>query len=283
MGKFIGKVFEVGKKSLFVKSKICGYDTGRRVKMDMISVDYRGSVMLAKFNRGVTNALNPEFFQELGEVLQRAESDATVRGLVLGSSNEKFFSIGLDIPDLYALDREDFRDFFRVFSRVCMDLYTLPKPTVAAITGHALAGGCILALCCDWRFIAEGRKLMGLNEVKLGVPVPYLADRVLHALAGVRYARKMMEGGDFYAPAEAMKMGVVDEVLPVEEVENKALAQAEKLGSLPETGYGMIKRNRVKTIVAEVLARETEMERYFIESWYSEAVRERLREAMEKF
>lgn len=58
--------------------------------MDMISVDYRGSVMLAKFNRGVTNALNPEFFQELGEVLQRAESDATVRGLVLGSPNEKF-------------------------------------------------------------------------------------------------------------------------------------------------------------------------------------------------
>jgi len=251
--------------------------------MDMISVDCRGSVMLAKFNRGVTNALNPEFVQELGEVLQRVESDVTVRGLVLGSSNEKFFSIGLDIPDLYPLDREDFRDFLRVFNRVCMDLYTLPKPTVAAITGHALAGGCILALCCDWRFIAEGRKLMGLNEVKLGVPVPYLADRVLHALAGVRHARKMMEGGDFYAPAEALEMGMVDEVLPVEEVVNRALAHAEKLGSLPKTGYGMIKRNRVETTVTEVLARETEMERYFIESWYSEAVRERLREAMEKF
>ncbi|MBW2158053.1 MAG: enoyl-CoA hydratase/isomerase family protein, partial [Deltaproteobacteria bacterium] len=209
--------------------------------------------------------------------------DVTVRGLVLGSSNEKIFSIGLDIPDLYPLDREDFRDFLRVFNRVCMDLYTLPKPTVAAITGHALAGGCILALCCDWRFIAEGRKLMGLNEVKLGVPVPYLADRVLHALAGVRHARKMMEGGDFYAPAEALEMGMVDEVLPVEEVVNRALAHAEKLGSLPKTGYGMIKRNRVETTVTEVLARETEMERYFIESWYSEAVRERLREAMEKF
>jgi len=251
--------------------------------MDMISVDYRGSVMLAKFNRGVTHALNPEFVQELGEVLQRVKSDAAVCGLVLGSSNEKFFSIGLDIPDLYALDREDFRDFFRVFNRVCMDLYTLPKPTVAAITGHALAGGCILALCCDWRFIAEGRKLMGLNEVKLGVPVPYLADRVLHALAGVRHARKVMEGGDFYAPAEALEIGMVDEVLPVEEVVNKALAHAEKLGSLPETGYGTIKQNRVETTVAEVLARETEKERYFIESWYSEAVRERLREAMEKF
>ena len=251
--------------------------------MEMISVDYRGSVMLARFNRGVTNALNSEFVQALDEVLQRVKSDAGVSGLVLASSNEKFFSIGLDIPDLYPLEREDFRDFFRVFNRVCMDLYTLPKPTVAAITGHALAGGCILALCCDWRFIAEGRKLMGLNEVKLGVPVPYLADRVLHALAGVRHARKIMECGDFYAPAEALEMGMVDEVLPVEAVVNNALAHAEKLGSLPGAAYGMIKQNRVETTAAEVLAGETEKERYFIESWYSEAVRERLREAMEKF
>ncbi len=251
--------------------------------MEIISVDYRGSVMFAKFNRGVTNALNSEFVQALDEVLQKVKNDAAVRGLVLGSSNEKFFSIGLDIPGLYELNREDFRDFFRVFNRVCMDLYTLPKPTVAAITGHALAGGCILALCCDWRFIAEGRKLMGLNEVKLGVPVPYLADRMLHALSGVRHARKVMEGGDFYPPAEALEMGMVDEVLPVEEVVNKALEQTEKLGALPGAAYGMIKRNRVETTVAEVLARETEKERYFIESWYSEAVRERLREAMEKF
>lgn len=251
--------------------------------MEMISVDYRGSVMLARFNRGVTNALNPEFVQALDGVFQRVKSDAGVSGLVLASSNEKFFSIGLDIPDLYPLEREDFRDFFRVFNRVCMDLYTLPKPTVAAITGHALAGGCILALCCDWRFIAEGRKLMGLNEVKLGVPVPYLTDRVLHALAGVRYARRIMECGDFYAPAEALEMGMVDQVLPVEEVVNNAIAHAEKLGSLPGAAYGMIKQNRVETTAAEVLAGETEKERYFIESWYSEAVRERLREAMEKF
>jgi len=251
--------------------------------MEMISVDYRGSVMLARFNRGVTNALNSEFVQALDEVLQRVKSDAGVSGLVLASSNEKFFSIGLDIPDLYPLEREAFRDFFRVFNRVCMDLYTLPKPTVAAITGHALAGGCILALCCDWRFIAEGRKLMGLNEVKLGVPVPYLADRVLHALAGVRYARRIMECGDFYTPAEALEMGMVDQVLPVEAVVNNALEHAEKLGSLPGAAYGMIKQNRVETTAAEVLAGEAKKERYFIESWYSEAVRERLREAMEKF
>ena len=124
---------------------------------------------------------------------------------------------------------------------------------------------------------------MGLNEVRLGVPVPYLADRVLHGLAGGRHARKVLEGGDFHAPSELLEMGMVDEVLPVEAVVDKAIEHAEKLGSLPEGAYGMIKQNRVEKTAAEVLAGEMEKERYFIESWYSEPVRERLREAMEKF
>ena len=206
-----------------------------------------------------------------------------MHGLVLGSSNEKFFSIGFDLPELFDLNRDDFRDFFRLFNQVCLNLYTLPKPTVAAITGHATAGGCILALCCDYRFIAEGRKLMGLNEVKLGAPVPYLADRLLHALAGVRYARDMMESGEFYPPEEMLGMGVVDDVLPMKEVDEKAIAQVEKLGSMPGSGYGIIKQNRVEVITADVLAQEADKEQYFIECWYSEETREQLRAALEKF
>jgi len=251
--------------------------------METIKVDYYEGVVFARLNRGVTNALNLELLQEFGDFLQRVGSDSAVRGIVLASTNEKFFSIGLDIPELYGLNRDDFREFFRFFNKICMDLYTLPKPTVAAISGHATAGGCILALCCDYRLIAKGRKLMGLNEIKLGVPVPYLADRVLHALAGVRYAREMMESGEFYAPEKALDMGIVDEVLPMGELAEKAIAQAKKLGSQPENAYRMIKQNRVETVKAEVLAREKEKERYFIESWYLEEVRERLRGAIMKF
>ena len=251
--------------------------------MKTISIDYHGKVMLARLNRNVTNALNTECVRELSNVLRQAKSEAAVHGLVLGSSNEKFFSIGFDLPELFDLNRDDFRDFFRLFNQVCLNLYTLPKPTVAAITGHATAGGCILALCCDYRFIAEGRKLMGLNEVKLGAPVPYLADRLLHALAGVRYARDMMESGEFYPPEEMLGMGVVDDVLPMKEVDEKAIAQVEKLGSMPGSGYGIIKQNRVEVITADVLAKEADKEQYFMDCWYSEKTREQLRAALEKF
>ena len=240
-------------------------------------------MVLARLNRGVTNALNLAYVEGLGEVIQQVRGDPDVRALVVASSNDKFFSIGFDIPELFELNRDRFGGFYRAFNRACLDLYTLPKPTVAAITGHAIAGGCILALCCDYRFIAEGRKLMGLNEVKLGVPVPYLGDRVLHVLSGTRQARRVMESGEFYGPEESLEMGMVDQVWPLEQVVDQAVEKAEALGSLPGTAYGMIKRNRVEVVEAEVVARKEEKEGAFIECWYSDEARERLREAMEKF
>jgi enoyl-CoA hydratase/carnithine racemase len=164
--------------------------------MEMVSVEQHGWVTLVKLNHGVTNALNPKVVYELEAILRRVREDEAVKGLVLASSNEKFFSIGFDIPELFEMNREDFKWFYRSFNGICMDLFTLPKPTVAAMTGHAIAAGCILALCCDYRFMAQGHKLMGLNEVKLGLPVPYFPDRLLHAPAGIRRAREMMESGN---------------------------------------------------------------------------------------
>jgi len=198
--------------------------------MTQITVESRGSVVLARLSRGVTNALDLACVEELAEVIQQVRGAPDVRALVVASSNDKFFS-----------------------------------------------------MCCDYRFIAEGRKLMGLNEVKLGVPVPYVADRVLHALVGARQARRVMEGGEFYGPEESLEMGMVDQVWPLERVVEEAVEKAEALGSLPGTAYGMIKRNRVEAVEAEIAAWREEKEGAFIECWYSDEARERLREAMDKF
>jgi len=251
--------------------------------METISVEHHGKVLFAKLNNGVTNALNPTVVGELKAVLKQVKTDAGIDGLVLGSSNEKFFSIGFDIPELIEMNSDDFRGFYRVFNQVCLDLFTLPKPTVAAIAGHAIAGGCILTMCCDYRFIAKGHKLMGLNEVKLGLPVPYLPDRLLHAIAGVCKAREIMESGKLYPSNEALEMGIVDKILPIENVVTTAIEHADMLGSLPRVGYEMIKQNRVEVIEEQVMVRQNEKEAYFIESWYSDEARKCLIEAMKKF
>jgi enoyl-CoA hydratase/carnithine racemase len=251
--------------------------------MDMIGVETRDQVAIVRLDRPITNAINMQLVGELAEALEGVKQDGDVHGLVLRSSNDKFFSIGFDIPQLFDLTREDFRSFYQAFNRMCLDLYTLPKPTVGAITGHAIAGGCILALCCDYRFIAQGRKLMGLNEIKLGVPVPYVADCVLRHLVGVRNGRDAMDSGEFYGPEELSRMGLVDQVWPLEQVLPQAVEKAGLLGALPQQAFAMIKRNRVEVVEAQVRARLEERERFFVERWYADETRGRLREAMEKF
>jgi enoyl-CoA hydratase/carnithine racemase len=251
--------------------------------MKTIHTDRQGGVATVTLDRGVTNALDLKRVEALAERLQALRRDPEVRGLVLSSANDKFFSIGFDIPQLYDLPQPGFKTFFQAFNRLCLDLYTFPKPTIAAITGHAIAGGCILALCCDYRFIAQGRKLMGLNEIKLGVPVPYPADCILRHLVGVRHARDMLDTGEFYQPEQLLAMGMVDRVLPLEDVLPESIEKARVLGAMPPAAFAMIKHNRVQTVQTQILSRLEEKEQFFIECWYSQTARQRLKQAIEKF
>ncbi len=251
--------------------------------METIRTEKHDGVAVVTLNRGTTNAINRQLVDELTDTLGQLKNETQVRGVVLGSANEKFFSIGFDIPQLFELNRDEFGSFYRAFNRLCIDLYTLPKPTVVAMTGHATAGGCILALCCDYRFIAEGRKLMGMNEIKLGVPVPYPIDLIFRQLVGVRIAREVVDSGEFYPPEKLIQMGMVDQVLPLEQVLPESMEKARLLGSYRQEAFEMIKRNRTEAVEGDILARLKEREGFFIECWYSDEVRKRLKEAMEKF
>lgn len=251
--------------------------------MKMISIERHGKVSVLKLNRGTTNALNLQLVTCLAENLSSVRTDPKVLGLVMCGSNDKFFSIGFDIPELIQLKKKDFKVFYQAFNQVCLYLYTFPKPTIAAISGHAVAGGCILALCCDYRLIAEGRRLMGLNEIKLGVPVPYPGDRILQQIVGTPNAREIMSTGEFYLPEESLQKGMVDQVLRQDEVLVRSIEKAEKLGEHPQKAFTVIKRNRVEMVEAQIRANLREKEHTFIECWYSEDAHERLREAIEKF
>ncbi len=249
----------------------------------MIDIAYHDTVAVVKLARSVTNALSLEHVERLARALDDVKSNPEVRGLVLAGSNDKFFSIGFDIPRLIDLSRKDFGIFYRTFNQLCLQLLVLPKPTVAAIAGHAIAGGCVLVLCCDYRFIAEGRKLMGLNEIKLGVPVPYPADCILRDLVGNRNARDVMEKGEFYQAEESLGIGMVDRVLALEEVLEKSIEKARLLGSMPREAYGVIKQNRVAPIERKIAAHGEEREKLFLDCWFSGEARLRLKKAMENF
>ena len=250
---------------------------------EFVTIEHQNQVAILKLNQGVTNAINGDLVQALDSALKSQAADLAVRGMVLTSSNNKFFSIGLDIPNLFALDEKDFRSFYQSFNRMCLSMLTTSKPLVVGITGHAIAGGCILSLCCDYRFISEGRKLIGLNEIKLGVPVPYVADCILRKLIGHRLARDVMDSGGFLEPEEAHRLGMVDRILPVEEVVSQSAEKAGELSSDSLEAFALIKSARVYALEREITAQLAEREDAFIKCWFSEDARMHLKDAISKY
>lgn len=252
-------------------------------KLKMINIELSEDVGVLKLNRGVTNAINLELINEIAANLEKIRHDPEIHSVVFSSSNNKFFAIGFDIPELIELSQRDFEVFYRSYNRLCLDLYSFPKPTIAALTGHAIAGGCILALCCDYRIIVDGRKLMGLNEIKLGVPVPYPGDCILRQIVGPRIAQEITYTGDFYPSEELLQMGMVDKVLPLKQVLSESIEKAKFLGSLPQEAFTIIKRNRIEIVEAQILKYLAEKEQSFLKHWFSDEARKRLKEAIKKF
>jgi len=249
----------------------------------MISSERIGSVQLVKLNRNITNALNLALINTLIKTFEKIKHADKICSLVLSSSNDKFFSIGWDIPELFKLNEKDFRHFFRKFHKLCMDLYMFPKPTIAAISGHAVAAGCILAVCCDYRYIADSKKLMGLNNLRNGIPLPILADSILKSVVGNKNARDIVDSGEFYESEKALCKGLVDAMIPLKQLMTESIRKAEKIGSLPQQAFTVIKKNRVETIQQYIQDRLEKNEQDFIDCWFSEGTRKLLKKAIAKF
>jgi len=250
---------------------------------EFVTIEHQNQIAILKLHHGVPNAISGDLVHALDSALKSQEADPDVLGMVLTSANNKFFSIGLDIPNLFALSEKEFRSFYQSFNQMCLGILTTTKPLVAGITGHAIAGGCILTLCCDYRFISEGRKLIGLNEIKLGVPVPYVADCILRKLIGHRLARDVIDSGGFLAPEEAHRLGMVDRILPMEEVVSQAVEKAGELSSDSLEAFALIKSSRVYALKREITAQLAEREDAFIKCWFSKDARVRLKDAISKY
>ncbi len=124
---------------------------------------------------------------------------------------------------------------------------------------------------------------MGLNEIKLGVPVPYTADCILRDLIGSQRGRDVLELGEFYPSEQLLRLGMVDQVMPSDEVLSASIEKVKTLGEMPNAAYAIIKENRVKPVEAKILAGYEGKKNQFIECWYSPEGRKRLEEAIEKF
>ncbi len=248
--------------------------------MSTITIEERGQVAVLRLTNGVTNAISPDLVNECAEGLKQIQKER--KALVLAGGS-KFFSMGFDLPTLLKVEREAMFAFWKAFNDFTFDLFTSPVPTVCAMEGHTIAGGTILALCCDFRLAADLPKKIGLNEIKLGVPVPYLPDLILRHLVGDRMATEILYYGEFMTMTEAKDIQLVDRLVAPEQLEEEAMKEAARLAELPASAFRAMKRNRIEGIRFRYEKHNEEKSREFLDCWFSDSTRERLRKAARNF
>lgn len=200
----------------------------------MIEPVEHGPVLELRLARPPANALSPQLIGELEASIAMAPGQGA--GAVVLSGRPGLFSAGLDVPLFVALDREAVRVAWRAFFALMRAIALAPIPVACALTGHAPAGGCVLALASHWRVMAEGPFKIGLNEVAVGVRVPGPIWSVARHVVGDRRAEHLCTSAGLFESAVAHAMGLVDELAPPEEVVPRAIDWARgQLALPPET------------------------------------------------
>jgi enoyl-CoA hydratase/carnithine racemase len=248
--------------------------------MQNVVLGIKGGIANLRLANGVTNAISPALVAEAAAAVEKVKAEAD--GLVI-TGGEKFFTIGWELPSLLQLDRQGMTDFYRNFNNLILDIFTLPMPTVCAVGGHAAGGGNIFALAGDYRFMAEGRKLIGLNEINIGLPIPYLTQLMLWQVVGDRIARDIAYGGDLNSAEHACQIGLVDEVFSAEELEQKAIEKVTTLAQKPGSGFAQMKDVRVEQVRQQYAEKGPEQDEIFINIFFQPEVQALLKMAAEKF
>ena len=205
----------------------------------MITVERSGSTAVLRMAYGKVNALDVEMCQAIPETLKKVFEEGH-RAVVL-TADGPVFSAGVDLFRI--LDGgPDYTDrLVGTLSEALLALFRFPLPVVAAVNGHAIAGGAVIACACDYRVAADGPTRIGVSELAVGVPYPLSALEIVRYATG-SHAEEVIFTARTYAPAEARERGFVHEVVPAEEVLSRAMATAEALGNVPSAAYQVTKQ-----------------------------------------
>lgn len=222
--------------------------------MSTTKLSFRENYAIIELNRPKAHAINRRLVNELREELDKLENSEHVEGAVLTASGN-IFCAGLDLVELYDYDETTMDEFWQDFGLLMKDMVGFPKPLIAAVNGHAPAGGCVLAMCCDYRFMAEGNGRIGLNEVPVGVVLPKPIVELARHVVGDARATDMIFHGALLLPQEAGAFGLVHATVPPEELVSRAEEKLQSWLALPREPW-----RRAKAALREPLLNAMDIE-----------------------
>ena len=250
--------------------------------MSKIALEREGPLAVLRLKKARANAIDRTLLQDLVEASRELAADESVTGVLLASAHPRVFCPGLDLIALQNVDRAELESFMVLFAEAIQTLFGLEKPLVAALGGHAVAGGCVLALTADLRILSAENAQMGLNEVQVGVPLPWTVTQLLQfALPPPALARIALDGCNC-ADQEALQTGLAQELAPPDGFEEHCLERLASLASRESGAFGLTKRFLRESTLQRMREGEPERLPLFLDAWFSAGSQERIQAQIAK-
>jgi Delta3-Delta2-enoyl-CoA isomerase len=247
----------------------------------MITVSNHGPIRELRLNRPPVNALSPELIAALREAIERAQSEGARAAVISGPTG--MFTAGLDLPLLLSFDRTGMERLWRELYAMMKAIATSTIPICAALTGHAPAGGTVIALFCDYRIAASGDFKLGLTEVQAGIPLPPVILYGLRRQVGPRQAERLGVPGVMLTPDQALSVGLVDELVAPDKVVERAIEWCKQLVALPPNAM-FATRRRARADLAVLFERASDEELLVVlDAWFTSETQTTLQALVERF
>ncbi len=221
----------------------------------MLHVTDRNGVTILRLEHGKAHALDLELARAVTERLGELERDPALRALVLTGTGS-IFSAGVDLYRLLDGGPSYVREFVPALAGTFLHLFAFSRPVIAAINGHAIAGGCVLAAACDFRLMARGNARIGVPELRVGVPFPLVGVEILRFATSTAHLQELLYQGKTYRVDEATARGLVDEVVAPERLIERACEVAELFAAEPAARFRITKR-QLRAPALESIRRHT--------------------------
>ena len=205
----------------------------------VIEIEERGEIAVFRMEHGKANAFDLEFCEAITRHLEELVQ-SSLRGLVITGQGQ-IFSAGVDLPRVLEGGLAYLRSFLPALKKAFETLFCFPKPVVAAINGHAIAGGCVLACATDHRLMASQSGRIGVPELVVGVPFPTLALEIIRVVAAPTHFRALVYRGTTFSAEEAQAEGLVDATVEPGRLLDEAIAVAEALAAVSPEVFAITK------------------------------------------
>lgn len=216
------------------------------------------------------NVISDAFIAEFLALLDAAEADPAVRALVVTASRPSIFCPGIDLASMFGRSGPEVRAFYTALTGLVRRTLMFPKPTVFALNGETLAGGCMVALAGDHRIMADGDHEIGMTGIDVGLAAPVGIVEMLRHFFGARIAERVLFGGERFTPRQAMALGLVDELVEPQRLLDCAFEAARRSACKPAAGYRRLKRYARQALAARMHNLDEAHLDDLLDQWFSE-------------